>query len=148
MQSQLTMLSTRPALRCFVCAIPLRWRKQINSVPAGYNGVMQKIYMNEYEQIKNELAPILASSGLELIKEEMEQDAFGSAYSVYSGRGLTYRILWDGKDGCGYIQSLMKNNWINLKATAPEISHNAFGSALFRMRLALIEHKALAQLNA
>ena len=104
--------------------------------------------MSEYDQIKSVLAPILENSGIKQIEENLEPDFFGSAYSVFSGKGLLYRILWDGKDVCGYIQSSENNNWVNLRSSSPESNHNAFESALLRMRIALIEHKALKKLNA
>ncbi len=103
--------------------------------------------MTEYEQIKSALAPVLEKGGIMQIEEELEPDVFGSAYSVFSGKGLSYRIIWDGKDGCGYIQVSENDCWVNLKASAPETNHGAFESALIRMRIALVEHKALKKLN-
>ena len=104
--------------------------------------------MTEYEKIKSTLVPVLDNGGIIQVEESLGPDVFGSAYSVFSGKGLSYRIVWDGKDGCGYIQSLENNDWINLNASSPESSHNAFEASLVRMRIALIEHKALKKLNA
>lgn len=104
--------------------------------------------MTEYEEIKSVLIPVLEKAGLSPKEENIQPDVFGSAYFEFYGKGLYYRIVWDGKDGCGYIQVQQNDGWINLKASAPEGEHNAFGSALTRMRIALIEHIALAKLNA
>lgn len=59
--------------------------------------------MSEYNQIKSVLSPILEKAGLELSEENIQPDVFGSAYSEYKGKGLAYRIIWDGRDGCGYV---------------------------------------------
>ena len=103
--------------------------------------------MNEYQQIKAALSKTLERAGLSLSDEELHPDVFGSAHSEYLGNGLAYRLIWDGKDGCGYIQSLEKGAWVNLKAFAPESEHNAFESALVRMRISLVEHIALSKID-
>lgn len=103
--------------------------------------------MTEYEKIKLELVPSLEKFGLVLENEEHHPDVFGSSFSVYSGKGLNYRIIWDGKDGCGYIQSYQGNDWVDLCANAPEADETSFFNAVLRMRIALVEHIALAKLN-
>ena len=104
--------------------------------------------MNEYTEIKAALAPILDRAGLEQSEEKLQPDVFGSAYSEYKGKGLLYRIIWDGRDGCGYIQHFKEKEWVKLKVSVPEGSHNAFAEAITRMRIVLIEHIALEKLNA
>lgn len=102
--------------------------------------------MNEYHKIKAALIKTLERAGLSQSNEELLPDVFGSAHSEFLGKDLAYRIVWDGRDGCGYIQAFEKGAWVNLKASAPESEHNAFESALVRMRISLIEHIALQKL--
>ena len=104
--------------------------------------------MTEYEEIKNSLSPTFERFGLMLEQEENHPDEFGSAFSIYSGNGLKYRILWDGKDGCGYIQNHKSGEWVTLSVNAPESDTAAFKDAVLRMRIALSEHIAMAKLNA
>lgn len=104
--------------------------------------------MTEYGQIKNELAPIFERSGLLMVKEELHPEIFGSAFSEYSGRGLLYRIVWDGRDERGYIQAYENGRWKDLKVSASAANHTDFEFALLRMRLELIEDKALRLLQA
>ena len=103
--------------------------------------------MSEYQKIKAALIESLENAGLSQSDEKLHPDVFGSAYSEFLGKGLAYRIVWDGKEGCGYIQSLEKGDWVNLKAFAPETEHAAFEAALVRMRIMLVEHVALAKIN-
>ena len=104
--------------------------------------------MTEYEEIKSGLAPTFEKFGLIMEQEEFHPNAFGSAYSVFSGSGLKYRVVWDGKDGCGYVQIFENNDWVDLNANAPESEGPEFKNAVLRMRISLSEHIALAKLNA
>ena len=104
--------------------------------------------MAEYEELKAVAVPILERAGLSLAVEEKHPDVFGSAYCEYKGKGLHYRVIWDGKDGCGYIQSMTKQGWQDLDDTVAEGEQNAFESALLRVRIQLIEHIALAKIRA
>ena len=104
--------------------------------------------MIEYEELKSALAPILIKSGFILKDENIRPDVFGSAYSEFSKKELRYRIVWDGKDGCGYIETMENNNWVSLKATAPENTYEKFTSALAKMSIALREHINSGKLNA
>lgn len=89
--------------------------------------------MTEHEKIKSVLAPVLEKGGIKQIEEKLEPDVFGASYLIFSGKGLSYRIIWNGRDGCGYIQSSEKEGWVKLDVSAPEARHNAFESALIRM---------------
>jgi hypothetical protein len=120
----------------------------LSSQFSGEQSVMQDAPMTAYEKIKNELVPLLERSGLAMVKEESHPETFGSAFSEYSGRGLSYRIVWDGRDGRGYIQWLEAGVWNDLKVSAPLADDDDFSSALMRMRIELIEHTALRLLNA
>ncbi len=102
--------------------------------------------MAEYEQLKAVTTPLLKSAGLSIVAEEKHPDVFGSAYCEYKGKGLHYRIIWDGKDGCGYVQRMTEQGWRNLNTTIPEAGHNAFSSALTKIRIELVEQIALERI--
>lgn len=104
--------------------------------------------MSEYQEMKSILAPVLEKAGLKQSEENIQPDVFGSAYSEYFGKGLAYRIVWDGKDGFGYIKSRKENEWLDLKLSTLVGNHNAFGAAITKMRIVLAEHIALAKLLA
>lgn len=104
--------------------------------------------MTEYEELKGVATPILEEAGLILVVEELHPESFGSAFCEYKGKGMWYRIIWDGKDGRGYIQSGANGGWKDLNTTLPKKSHNAFTSALMRVRSELTEAIALAKLKA
>lgn len=104
--------------------------------------------MTEYEEIKSVVAPIFKRAGLILTAEETRPDVFGSAYCEYKGKGMHYRVIWDGKDGCGYIQSMTKQGWQDFEAKVPETSSKEMESALMIIRIKLIEHIALTKIGA
>jgi len=103
--------------------------------------------MTEYNEIKTALSRTFEKYGLKLVEENDHPDDYGSIYSIFSNRIMSYRILWDEKDGCGYLQVKSKDQWLNLKAVAPEGEQVAFSSAVTSMRIKLIEHIALSRLN-
>ena len=45
--------------------------------------------MSEYYEIKTMLGPILEKAGLDQSEENMQLDEYGSAFSEYTGKGLT-----------------------------------------------------------
>ena len=60
--------------------------------------------MHPYHLMKEYLNPIFQKSGYGEISEELHPDIFGSAYSVFDNNRSRIRLVWDGKDGCGYAQ--------------------------------------------
>lgn len=104
--------------------------------------------MTEYEEIKSVVAPIFKRAGLILTSEEIRPDVFGSAYCEYKGKGMHYRVIWDGKDGCGYIQSMTIQGWQDIDAKVPEASRKEMESALLIVRIKLVEHLALTKIGA
>ncbi len=105
--------------------------------------------MTEYRKIRDALSPTFERFGLHELEENLEPDVYGSAFSVFSNKTLKYRIVWDGKDGCGFIEHEKKGSvWEKLNVSAPEGTQNAFDSALLRMRISLAEHIALQKINA
>ncbi len=105
--------------------------------------------MHEYDQIKMELVQVFDNFKLSMIEEEYHPDSFGSAYSTYTDRQkCTYRIIWDGKDGAGYVQTREETSWTDICPSIPESSTSNFWNALTIARIKLAEHIALTKLNA
>jgi len=51
------------------------------------------------------LQKIVEDLGATLIEQDYRPDVFGSALAVYSQSGNSIRIVWDGKEGWGILQS-------------------------------------------
>jgi hypothetical protein len=60
--------------------------------------------MHPYLKLKEALAPVFQRAGMKEISEELRPDVFGGAYSVFANSDHLVRLIWDGKDGCGYAQ--------------------------------------------
>jgi len=92
--------------------------------------------MQEFNEMKKALFQTFTN-----FRFVLEDEVIGerSAQAIWSDGKLTYRILRDKDIGCGYLQERSGDNWLNLNATCPPAAHNAFNSALFRMRLELAE---------
>jgi len=86
--------------------------------------------MHEYYLIKQALVPILNSAGFEESVEELRPDVFGSAYSVFVRNDTKLRIIWDGKDGWGYIQEHKDAEWIDLPVFVKEGTEASFAEEL------------------
>lgn len=67
--------------------------------------------MNEFATIKSKVC----AAGLELLSEELHPDDFGSALALFRGKNdRNFRLVWDGKDGCGFLQvQLESGGWEN-----------------------------------
>jgi len=105
--------------------------------------------MSEYKKIIGALTPTFERFGLDRVDEELHPDVFGSAYSIFSNKILSYRVIWDGKDGAGYVQYGDKEKgWDNLNSSAPEAAQDGFENSMLRIRVELAEHIALRKLNA
>ena|SRR5450631_229870 len=50
-------------------------------------------------------------SSATLFDENLQPDVFGSAWAVYRLRTTTLRLVWDGKDGLGYLQCDRNGAW-------------------------------------
>ncbi len=70
--------------------------------------------MHEYYKIKNALIPVFEAAGVSEVTEELQPDVFGSAYSEFEGKQGKFRVIWDGKDGCGLVQKQTKSGWEDL----------------------------------
>jgi hypothetical protein len=59
--------------------------------------------MTEYEILRN----VLQNLGAVLTDEKLYPDSFDSAYGDFTAKdGSTFRLVWDGTQGCGYLQSM------------------------------------------
>ena len=56
--------------------------------------------MHPYTMLKE----ILRDMGAELTSEDLHSDVFGSYIATYAGSGGSIRLVWDGKDGWGFVQ--------------------------------------------
>jgi hypothetical protein len=61
--------------------------------------------MHPYSALKELVAPVFQRSGHRQIDEEIRPDVFGSAYSTFDNGRSKLRLVWDGKDGCGFAQT-------------------------------------------
>lgn len=61
--------------------------------------------MHPYNLMKQLIEPVFKKSGHREIVEELHPDIFGSAYSVFDNDNCKIRLVWDGKDGCGFAQT-------------------------------------------
>ena len=79
--------------------------------------------MKEFDEMKQALFQTFTNFGFVL-----EDEAIGerSAQAIWSDGSLKYRILWHKDKGCGYLQENRGDDWLNLNATCPPASHNAF----------------------
>jgi hypothetical protein len=57
------------------------------------------------------LKSILEQLGITPYKEELHPNAFESAYSVYKVSGEELRLVWDGKDGVGFLEHGAGQHW-------------------------------------
>lgn len=56
--------------------------------------------MHPYTMLKE----LLNEVGAELTSEDLRPDVFGSFTATYANHGRPIRLIWDGKDGCGFVQ--------------------------------------------
>lgn len=72
--------------------------------------------MHEYDVLRE----LVKSTSATLVEEHLNPDVFGSAYAVFSSaQGGYFRLVWDGKDGCGFLQSYRGgSHW---EATGPVV---------------------------
>jgi len=50
------------------------------------------------------LKELLGELGAELTSEDLHADVFGSYVATYANSGRAIRLVWDGKDGWGFVQ--------------------------------------------
>lgn len=63
--------------------------------------LQRSAHMHDYSTLRE----LVRGTGANLVEERLSPDVFGSAYSVFSNpNGGRLRLVWDGKDGCGFLQ--------------------------------------------
>ena len=72
-------------------------------------------WKHPYYFIKSIVENILIPKGYIVDDEELNPDVFGSAYCIFKQKnGKSFRLIWDGKDGWGYIQVPDNVGWKDL----------------------------------
>jgi hypothetical protein len=76
--------------------------------------------MTEYETLRNALQHL----GAVLVEEKLYPDSFNSAYGDFTAKdGSTFRLVWDGTQGCGYLQSMTAEKlWKDLSPMVLDVS--------------------------
>ena len=76
--------------------------------------------MTEYEILRNTVQNL----GAVLTEEKLYPDSFDSAYGDFTAKdGSTFRLVWDGTQGCGYLQSMTSEKlWKDLSPMVLDVS--------------------------
>ena len=76
--------------------------------------------MTEYEILRNTVQNL----GAVLTEEKLYPDSFNSAYGDFTAKdGSTFRLVWDGTQGCGYLQSMTSEKlWKDLLPMVLDVS--------------------------
>lgn len=76
--------------------------------------------MTEYEILRNTLQNL----GAILIEEKLYPESFDSAFGDFTAKdGSTFRLVWDGTQGCGYLQSMTAEKlWKDLSPMVLDVS--------------------------
>jgi hypothetical protein len=76
--------------------------------------------MTEYETLRNAVQNL----GAELVEEKLYPDSFDSAYGDFAAKdGSTFRLVWDGTQGCGYLQFMTADKlWKDLSPMVLDVS--------------------------
>lgn len=63
------------------------------------------------------LQEIIVNAGGKLVKENFDADVFGSYWAIYMGNSRALRLVWDGRDGWGFVQSHEEalNSWTDVE---------------------------------
>ncbi len=80
----------------------------------------QRRVMHPYRRLKAALSPVLVRAGLSEVSEEVRPDVFGSVHVTYSDGHFTLRLMWDGKDGIGFVQRGTPDGWADVPAYVTE----------------------------
>jgi hypothetical protein len=67
------------------------------------------------------LQEIVVNAGGKLVKENFNADVFGSYWAIYMGNSRELRLVWDGKDGWGFLQSQeTPSSWADVQPVVVE----------------------------
>jgi hypothetical protein len=76
--------------------------------------------MTEYEILRK----VIQNLGAVLTDEKLYPDSFDSAYGDFTAKdGSSFRLVWDGTQGCGYLQSMTTEKlWKDLSPMVLDVS--------------------------
>lgn len=76
--------------------------------------------MTEYETLRNAVQNL----GAVLVEEKRYPDSFDSAFGDFTAKdGSSFRLVWDGTQGCGYLQSMTTDKlWKDLSPLVMDVS--------------------------
>ena len=66
--------------------------------------------MHPYTMLKE----LLREIGAELTSEDLRHDVFGSYVATYASSAGPIRLVWDGKDGWGFVQQHRLGDWADV----------------------------------
>ena len=77
--------------------------------------------MTAYETLRDAVQNL----GAILVEEKLYPDSFDSAFGDFTAKdGSTFRLVWDGTDGCGYLQSMTADKlWKDLSPLVMDVSN-------------------------
>ena len=67
--------------------------------------------MHEYTILKATIDEVLSGTTLGFLYEVVQPEVFGSAYAVYGSDEPILRLVWDGKDGWGFVEKRVEAGW-------------------------------------
>ena len=78
-------------------------------------GLQKMNWKHPYNFIKSITEKILLPKGYVVDFEQLNPDVFGSAFCIFKKENeKSFRLVWDGKDGWGFIQVPEKRGWKDL----------------------------------
>lgn len=102
--------------------------------------------MTEYETLRS----AVQNFGAVLTEEKLYPDSFDSAYADFTAKdGSTFRLVWDGTQGCGYLQSMTAEKlWKDLSPMVLDVSDDNEERMLKWLKLAKKLTKGAAKADA
>ncbi|MGH2450232.1 MAG: hypothetical protein ACRDGE_02965 [Candidatus Limnocylindria bacterium] len=67
-----------------------------------------------FERLRDDLDSIIAPVKFRLAEEVYSHASFGSMYAVWSRRGESIRLVWDGKEAMLVLQTRTDTDWSDL----------------------------------
>jgi hypothetical protein len=84
---------------------------------------------DDFEDLRDRLDAILAPVKFRLGEEVYSHASFGSMYAVWSRRGESVRLVWDGKDGVLMIEANRQGKWDYLASGSPSEAETLLDAA-------------------